>query len=274
MSQSFEDLSTERKKLQEEGLVPEWMTTQSWQMFKAKYSVAGEKGVRGRHDTISKHLAQYMPNPTLWQERFFTILWKGWLSAATPVLSNTGTDRGLSVSCSGQYIGDSVDSFYKNRHESAMLSKYGFGCSGYFGDIRTRGTAISKGGQASGSVPVIAGFASDASEISQGSQRRGSFASYLPIDHGDFNELSEKLLAEPDGLNIGWIIDDAFVARLNSGVDVDAEDRFAESLYNKLVVGKGYYFFKDKANRARPQVYKDLNLDNQGLKSLLRNHVN
>lgn len=261
MSQSFEDLSIERKKLQEEGLVPEWYTTQAWQMFKAKYAVAGEKGVRGRHETIAKTLAAYMPNSLVWEERFFTLLWKGWLSAATPVLANTGTDRGLSVSCSGQYIGDSVDAFYRARHEAAMLSKYGFGCSGYFGDIRPRGAAISKGGQASGPVPVIGGFATDASEISQGSQRRGSFASYMPIDHDDFYEMASKLLAEPDGLNIGWSVRDAFTNRLRTGTDDDAEDRFVESLYTKLVVGKGYFFFPDKANRHRPQVYKDLGLD-------------
>lgn len=261
MTQSFEELSAERKELQAKGWLPDWYTTQSWQMFKSKYAVAGEEAVKGRHRTIAKTLAAYMVgHEAEWEEKFFNLMWNGWLSPATPVLANTGTDRGLTVSCSGQYVGDSVDSFYKNRHESAMLGKYGFGCSGYFGDIRPRGSAISAGGQASGAVPVILGFAQDAAEISQGSQRRGSTASYLPMDHGDFDELADVLEAQPDGLNIGWILDDGFIAKLKSG-DEEANRRFSRSLYIKLVTGRGYYFFKDKADRARPQVYKDLGLD-------------
>lgn len=258
---SFEELSEERKRLQKEGLVPEYYTTQSWQMFKAKYAVPGENGVRGRHKTIAKTLAQHMKGKEQeWEDKFFKLLWNGWLSAATPVLANTGTDRGLTVSCSGQTIGDSIDSFYKNRHESAMLSKYGFGCSGYFGDIRPRGAVISVGGQASGTVPVILGFSQDAAEVSQGSSRRGSTASYLPIDHGDFDEMCDYLIHKPDGLNIGWVVSDGFIAKLKTG-DKDATRRYEKTLYTKLVTGKGYYFFSDKANRARPQVYKDLGLD-------------
>jgi len=261
MTQSFEELSTERKDLQSKGLVPDWFTTQSWQMFKSKYAVAGEVGVIGRHKTIAKTLSQYMVGKEVeWEEKFFNLLWKGWLSPATPVLSNCGTDRGLTVSCSGQYVADSVDSFYKNRHESAMLGKYGFGCSGYFGDIRPRGSNISVGGQASGVVPVIMGFSQDAAEISQGSQRRGSTASYLPIEHGDFDELVDTLEATPDGLNIGWVVSDGFIAKLKSG-DEDANRRFTRALYVKLVTGRGYFFFVDKANRHRPQAYKDLGLD-------------
>lgn len=261
MAQSFEELSQERKKMQAEGLIPDWYTTQSWQMFKSKYAVPGEVGVRGRHRTIAKTLAAFMVGQEEeWEEKFFNLMWKGWLSPATPVLSNCGTDRGLTVSCSGQYVGDSVDSFYKNRHESAMLGKYGFGCSGYFGDVRARGSNISVGGKASGAVPVILGFSQDAAEISQGSQRRGSTASYLPIEHGDFDELIDYLEAKPDGLNIGWVVDDGFVAKLKSG-DAEANRRYSRALYCKLVTGRGYFFFVDKANRHRPQVYKDLGLD-------------
>ena len=260
MSVTYEQLSAQRKAGQATGIYPDWYTTQAYQMFQAKYSVAGEHGLRGRHETIAKTLAKYMPNAPVWEKEFFRIMWAGWFSPASPVLANTGTDRGLVVSCSGQYIGDSIDSFYSNLHEAAMLSKMGFGCSGYFGDVRPRGTDISVGGKASGVVPVIQDFATMASKVSQGSQRRGSFASYLPIDHGDFHELLELMEAEPDGLNLGWNVSDAFVERLKKG-DKDANDRLIAALYAKLVTGRGYFFKPDEANRHRPQVYKDLGLD-------------
>ena len=260
MSKSFEQLSQERKDAQAQGLFPEWYTTQAYQMFQAKYAVPGEQGLRGRHQTIARTLSKYLPNPEHWERKFFDVMWKGHLSPASPVLANTGTYRGLTVSCSGQYIGDSIDSFYSNLHEAAMLSKMGFGCSGYFGDIRPRGADISVGGKASGVVPVIKDFAQMAANVSQGSQRRGSVASYLPIDHDDFEELIGLLESEPDGLNIGWNVSEDFIERLKAG-DKDANERFMRSLHAKLVTGRGYYFFQDKANRLRPQMYKDHNLD-------------
>lgn len=261
MAMSYEELSLERKKLQEEGLVPEWYTTGAWQMFKARYAVPGEAHVRGRMEKVASTLSQYMgEDREIWETRFFDLMWKGWLSPATPVLANVGTDRGMPISCSGGYVGDSVDSFYKALHEQAVLSKYGFGCSGYFGDIRPRGSAISVGGKASGTVPVIEDFALMASKISQGSSRRGSTASYLPIDHGDFDEMIDLLEHQPAGLNIGWNVSDGFIAKLKSG-DKEAHRRFSRALYVKMVTGKGYFFFVDKANRARPQMYVDNGLD-------------
>lgn len=261
MSHTYEQLSAERKAGQAAGIFPGWYTTQAYQMFQSKYAVPGESGLKHRHRTIAKTLASFMPRDVAkWEERFFDIMWKGFFSPASPVLANVGTSRGLPVSCSGQYIGDSIDSFYSNLHESAVLSKMGFGCSGYFGDIRPRGADISIGGRASGVVPVIQDFATMASKVSQGSQRRGSFASYLPIDHDDFPELLELMEAEPDGLNLGWNVTDAFVEKLKHG-DLQANQRLISALYAKLVTGRGYFFKPDEANRHRPQVYKDLGLD-------------
>lgn len=261
MAKSFEELSEERKKLQVEGLVPDWYTTQSYQMFTTKYSVPGEKGVKGRFETIAKTLSKHMVGrEDEWCDKFFNLMWKGWLSPSSPVLSNCGTTRGLTVSCSGGVVSDSIDGFYSAMHEQAMLSKHGFGCSGYFGDIRPRGSAISVGGKASGAVPVISDFALMASRVSQGSNRRGATASYLPIDHGDFDELVDLVEAEPDGLNVGWVVTDNFIAKLKIG-DEEANRRFSRALYVKLVTGKGYFFFVDKANNLRPQMYKDLGLD-------------
>ncbi|MCD1628450.1 ribonucleotide reductase N-terminal alpha domain-containing protein [Marinobacter shengliensis] len=259
MSKTYEQLSAERKEGQAKGLYPDWYTTQAYQMFRAKYAVPGEQGLRGRHETIARTLARWTPDPVEWEAKFFNLMWKGWLSPASPVLANVGTDRGLMVSCSGQFVGDSIDSFYANLHESAMLSKMGFGCSGDFSTIRPRGSAISIGGEASGVVPVIKDFATMAANVSQGSQRRGSFASYLRMDHGDFHELMDLLEAEPDGLNIGWTITDSIIDRLKAG-EKEMNERFSRTLFGKLVTGRGYYFKVDEANRHRPQMYKDLGL--------------
>lgn len=239
--------------------MPEWFTTGGWQLFRDKY-LHEARGLRDTYQRIAHTLSKHMPEPQEWEPKFFELLWNGWLAASTPVLSNTGTNKGMPVSCSGQYIGDSIDEFYSNRKQTALLTKNGFGTSGFLGDIRPRGTPISVGGTASGVTPIFKGFVQDMRDVAQGTSRRGAFAGYLPIDHGDFFEVAETLQAEPDDLNIGWTITDKFIQRLDSG-DLDAIQRYQRALRVKAITGKGYFFFVDKVNRLSPQSYKIHGLD-------------
>jgi ribonucleotide reductase alpha subunit len=254
MVSKYESLSEERKYYQDIDELPEWFTTAGWQLFKDKYTYGEDTTFRKRATTIARTLAKHTYDPAKYEDKFFQLLWKGWLSASTPVLANTGTNRGLPVSCSGGVVGDSIEGFYSSRLETALLTKHGFGTSGYLGDIRPRGSAISVGGVASGVLPVIKGFVQDSQDVSQGSTRRGSFATYLPVEHGDFWEVITYLENHPDDLNIGWNIGDSFVAALQSG-DPEAQARYGRMLKVKMVTGKGYFNFIDKINRARPPEY-------------------
>lgn len=259
MSSSYRALSDERKKLQAEGLMPEHWSTGSWQLFKNKYLYKADNP-KEQYQRIAATLAVHTPDPSLWKEKFFDIMWKGWLSPSTPILANTGTNRGLPVSCAGSYIPDSIDGIYKAKHETAMLTKMGFGTAGYLGDVRPRGSEISVGGKSTGVMQVIQGFQGDMDYVAQGTARRGSWAGYLPIDHGDFMEVCTYLEQHPDGLNIGWNVSDEFIERLNNK-DPDAIKRYSKALKTKMVTGKGYFFFPGKAERKRPQWYKEQNLD-------------
>lgn len=255
----YEQLSAERKALQEAGLVPEWYTTPGFQMFKDKYEYATNgRSVRGQFERIADTAAAHLPvdlqaNGRQW---FFDLLWNGWLSPSTPVLANMGTNRGLPVSCSGGYVEDSIHGFYTHRLEAAMLTKNGFGTSGYLGDIRPRGASISSGGKASGVLDVYTGLIDDMRKVAQGTTRRGAYAGYLPVDHGDFDEVADFIYNSPDDANIGWVISNAFIERLEAG-DGDAQRRFRKMLKLKMVHGKGYFFFVDKANAKRCQMYID-----------------
>ena len=200
----FEALSDERKELQKLGQLPEWYTTQAWQMFKNSYSVDGEHAVLGRHRTIAKTLARHLgKHAAEYEEKFFHELWNGILSPASPALANTGTKRGMVVSCSGQVIGDSVHDFYTALRETAVLSKYGFGTSGDFSAIRARGSKFSDRGKANGASDVIDDFFTCASKISQGGTRRGSFGAFVDIEHADWDECADKLLTDSNGRNYG-----------------------------------------------------------------------
>jgi len=254
----YKKLSEERKRLQSVDLVPAWYTTGGYQMFRDRYEYETHgRAVRGQFERIAKTAAQHLKG-TKWEntaeQKFFDLLWNGWLSPSTPVLANMGTNRGLPVSCSGGYIHDSINGFYSTRHETAMLTKNGFGTSAYLGDIRPRGSDISVGGKASGVVPVFKGFVQDMRDVAQGTSRRGAWAGYLPIDHGDFDELVDFITAEPDDANVGWVISNDFIHRLNSG-DEEAVRRYQKAMKFKMVTGKGYFFFVDKVNNKRPEAY-------------------
>lgn len=255
----YKKLSEERKLLQEQGLIPEWYSTAGWQMFKSKYLYGTDRAVRGQFERIAKTAAKHVPMLEEAESKFFEMLWKGWLSPSTPVLANMGTDRGMPVSCSGTIVEDSVDGFYSNLHEIAMLTKYGFGTASDLSNIRPRGSSISVGGKASGVLPVIKEHISAMRNIAQGTARRGAWACYLDIEHGDFEEVCNYVLNEPDDCNVGWKIKQTFIDRLNNK-DEEAIRRFQKAMKTKLVTGKGYFFFVDKANEKRPLMYKDKGL--------------
>lgn len=254
----YKKLSDERKRLQASGDLPEWFTTAGWQLFREKYLYEA-KGYRDTIERVAWTLAQHTPYPTHWANKFFEIMWRGWLIPSTPILSNTGTPKGMPVSCSGQYIDDSIDGFYSGYKETALLTKHGFGTSGYLGDIRPRGSNIKSGGKASGVLPIAKHFVQDMRDVAQGTSRRGAWAGYLPMDHGDFHELIDYLEHNPDDLNVGWCITDDFIRRLEEG-DGEARKRFSRSLKVKATTGKGYYFFTDKVNRVNPRYYKEFGL--------------
>jgi ribonucleotide reductase alpha subunit len=256
----YDELGEERKKLQEEDKLPKWVTTAAWQMLKENYLSKDYPDLKSVYTRVARHASQYTNDPLYWETKFFELFWKGYLAASTPVLSNMGTGVGCPVSCSGGFIKDSVYSFYGSQQEAAVLSKNGFGTSGYLGSIRPRGAKIAgMKGSASGVLPVFKDFVQMSRDISQGSQRRGAWAGYIEIDHGDFFELINYINKNPDDANIGWNITDKFIERLEAG-DKDALDRYQKALKLKMITGKGYFNFIDKVNRQNPQMYKDKNL--------------
>lgn len=253
MSNMYEELSQERKQLQKDGLLPDWYTTGGWQMFKDRY-MYGVDNARDQYRRIARTAAAHMPDSDVWEERFFQLLWKGWLSPSTPVLANMGTDRGMPVSCSGQFIDDSIFGFYDSLKETAILTQEGFGTSGYLGHIRQRGSKIARGGRASGVLPVYKMFVQAMRDVAQGTARRGAWAGYIEPEHGDFYELATFIKNNPDDANVGWVITDAFIEGLNNG-DIDFLDRYQTMMVMKMILGKGYFFFPDKVNRLRPMAY-------------------
>lgn len=256
----FEKISARRKQLQASGEVPEWYTTQSLIMFERKYSFKGEtprQAFQRIADTLSKH---YTEDVELARHKFFDIVWKGFLAPSTPVMCNAGTNRGLVVSCAGSYVDDSIYGFYDTNKEIAVLSQEGFGTSSYLGDIRPRGSSISRGGEADGVVNVLDTFTDTTSKVSQGNNRRGQCGNYLPIDHPDFWEVCGYILKNPASANIGWMFSAEVISKLEMG-DEELIKRWCEVMYVRARTGKGYFWKPDTANRLAPQAIKNSNIE-------------
>lgn len=260
LDNKYEFLSAERKRLQQQGLLPTWYQTGGWGLFKSKY-MEGSTSFKNRVEQIAATAAKHAPKDGIdWYAKFFEVIWNGWLSPSTPTLANLGTNKGMPVACSGQYIGDSVADFYGELLDTAVLTKNGFGTSGYLGDIRPRGSQIATGGTASGVLPVFQTFVDAMKRVTQGVARRGAWAGYLPIDHPDFNELADWVKNNPDDANVGWTVSQEFMESLDSG-HPEAVERYQKALKLKMLTGKGYFFFTDKVAAARPDTYKAHNLD-------------
>ena len=194
-------------------------------------------------------------------DKFESFMSKGFYSLATPVWTNFGNKRGLPASCFGSFISDNMEAILTKSAEVGIMSKMGGGTSGFFGDLRPRGTKISVGGESSGAVHFMEIFDKVAEVISQGSARRGSFAAYMPIEHSDIDEF---LQIRSEGhsiqnMSIGVTVTDKFMKDLVEG-DKDKRKVWAKVIQKRFETGYPYIMFVDTANKNAPQVYKDKKL--------------
>src|SRR5690554_242379 len=195
-------------------------------------------------------------------DKFYSYMQQGFYSLASPVWSNFGTDKGLPISCFGSHLPDHMGGILYAQSEVGMMSKFGGGTSGYFGDLRHRGAAITNNGESSGAVHFMKLFETIIDVVSQGSTRRGRFAPYLPIDHPDIEEFL-KIGTEGDPiqeLTHGVTVTNDWMKAM---IDGDSEKRalWAKVIQRRVEIGYPYIFFKDTVNRETVDVYKDNNLE-------------
>ena len=86
---------------------PEWAEADVYKKtIQGGYLYNGETP-KEAYERVAKTVARRLQKPEL-EETFFNYIWKGWLNLASPVLSNTGLERGLPISCFGIDVADSI----------------------------------------------------------------------------------------------------------------------------------------------------------------------
>jgi ribonucleoside-diphosphate reductase alpha chain len=249
---------------------PIWGNTEIYVKTISKgYLLAGETP-KDAYWRVSTAVARRLGKPHL-ASKFFDYIWRGWLNLATPVLSNTGTDRGLPISCFGIDVGDSIQEIGTKNLEMMLLAKHGGGVGIGVNQIRAAGSKITGNGTSDGVVPFCKIYDSTILATSQGSVRRGAASINLNIEHGDFDEWIE--IREPKGdvnrqslnLHQAVIIGDKFMRKLEEG-DAEARRKWGKVLQKRKATGEPYIMFKGNVNKTNPEAYKQ-----NGLKVFMTN---
>lgn len=156
----------ELEELKKQGEAPEFLTEIGYKTLLGGYLLPNETP-KGMWTRVARTAANILKKPEL-EEKFFNMLWNGWVGLATPVASNLGANRGLPISCYSISPMDSTSSILQKGHELAMLTKNGGGVGIYMGDLRPAGSKISAGGTSEGMIPFAKIYDSIAVGISQG----------------------------------------------------------------------------------------------------------
>lgn len=257
------------EELKEQDKAPHWLTSEGFSTLSSGYLLEGETPV-DMYRRVAHAAASYYEEPlrSELETRFFKYIWNNWLALATPVASNMGSDRGLPISCYGQYVPDSVSGIFKGYHEAAMLTKNGGGVGGYWGGIRGRGASVKGNGVSEGIVPWLRVWEQTFQSVSQGGVRRGAAAAYLDADHTDIEEFID--IRRPTGdisrrclstnFHHAVVYSDDFMNRAMDG-DKHARDIWERGLRTRLETGEHYMMFRDNANRNLPDSYVKNGLD-------------
>ena len=239
---------------------PEWGDTEVYKKTIAGGYLLGSESPKDAYERVCNTVAKRLDKPEL-AKTFYEYIWNGWLCLASPVLSNTGTDRGLPISCFGIDVADSIIDIGEKNLEMMLLAKHGGGVGIGINQIRPAGAQIKGNGTSDGVVPFCKIYDSTILATNQGSVRRGAASVNINIEHPDFEEWLE--IREPKGdvnrqsLNLHQcaVVGDKFMRRLEQG-DAEARKRWGKLLQKRKATGEPYVLFKGNTNKNNPAAYK------------------
>ena len=250
--------------------------------IKDRYLWNDEKYAQDAYKRASIFGATYKGNvDTDLAQRLYDYSSSNWFMFSTPILSNGGTTRGMPISCFLNYVPDSRHGLSAHYDENIWLSSSGGGIGGYWGKIRSNGTATTNGSRSSGSIPFMHVVDSQMLAFNQGVTRRGSYAAYMDISHPEIEEfinmrkptggdLNRKCLNLHNGVNITnkfleavennsfWDLIDPNT--LNIVKTVKARSLWFQLLQVRSETGEPYLVNIDNCNEAMPEEQKKLGL--------------
>jgi ribonucleoside-diphosphate reductase alpha chain len=251
---------------------PTWANTEEYVKTITNGYLINNETPKEAYKRVCRAVTNRLNQTKAFEYKLFSYIWNNWLCLATPVLANTGTDRGLPISCFGVDVGDSIQDIGMKNLEMMLLAKHGGGVGIGMNMLRPAGSPIANSnGTTDGVVPFCKIYDSTILATSQGNVRRGAASVNLNIEHDDFWEWIE--IREPKGdvnrqcLNMHQcvVVSDKFMRKLEEG-DQESRRRWAKVLQKRKATGEPYVMFRGNVNKANPEMYKK-----NGLKVFMTN---
>ena len=251
---------------------PAWANTEEYVKTITNGYLINNETPKEAYNRVCRAVTNRLNQTKAFEDKLFSYVWNNWLCLATPVLANTGTDRGLPISCFGVDVGDSIQDIGMKNLEMMLLAKHGGGVGIGMNMLRPAGSPIANSnGTTDGVVPFCKIYDSTILATSQGNVRRGAASVNLNIEHDDFWEWIE--IREPKGdvnrqcLNMHQcvVVSDKFMRKLEEG-DQESRRRWAKVLQKRKATGEPYVMFRGNVNKANPEMYKK-----NGLKVFMTN---
>jgi ribonucleoside-diphosphate reductase alpha chain len=204
-----------------------------------------------------------------------------WFHPSTPISSNSGTDRGLPISCFTKSVADNKPSIFQNYNEAFNLGAYGGGIGTDWSQVRSVNEPVGPhGGKSSGLIPFLGVSDRSTLAISQGGLRRASEAAYLDISHPEIEEFIDIRKETGDNsrrtpnLHHGIVISDDFMHCVMNDYNwnlispksgevirtVSARKLWSQILEARITTGEPYLLFIDTVNDLAPEEYKHENI--------------
>ena len=237
------------------------MTEFAEQLLKKHYCREGET----IQESFKRACDCFGSNPSH-SKRLLNYINKEWFMFSSPILSNAikynELAKGLPISCFVTYVPDSIEGLCNHTTEVRWLSVKGGGVGGYWSDVRS----ISD--KTPGALSFLHTVDADMVAYRQGKTRRGSYASYLNIDHPEIIEFIKMRVPSGDlnrknlNLHHGVNITDDFIDAVNNDLEwclidphsLEVTDRLrARELWEEIILtrfrtGEPYINYIDEAN--------------------------
>jgi ribonucleoside-diphosphate reductase alpha chain len=207
---------------------------------------------------------------------------KQWFMFSSPILSNAvkagEKPKGLPISCFTTYVDDSIAGLCDHSTETRWLSVKGGGVGGHWSDVRSMSDVTP------GAVGFMHTTDADMLAYRQGKTRRGSYASYMNVDHPEIIEFIKMRTPTGDlnrknlNLHHGVNISDAFVDAVENDWDwklidphsgevkevLKAREIWEEILTTRFRTGEPYINYLDEANDKMHPALKKSGLEIHG----------
>ena len=246
------------------------------QRLQESYMKEDETSPQERFAFVSTRFASNLEHA----QRLYNYASDHWLSYSTPILSFGRSKKGMPISCFLNYIDDTAEGLVNNLSETNWLSMLGGGVGIGFGIRSTDDKSV-------GVMPHLKTYDASCLAYRQGRTRRGSYATYLDINHPDivmflemrkptgdqnvrclnlhhgvnisdrFMELIERCMSDPTA-DDGWNLCDPHSGEIRE--TVSAKELWQRILEVSMETGEPYIHYIDTSNKHLPEFQKKLGL--------------